>query len=80
MRKWFTLGFWNYAGERAVKTAIQSLISAGLIGGGLFDLDWQGIASVAGGMVIASLATSALVYKGDGTDDPDDTTQPRHAA
>lgn len=81
MGKYFTIAFWNYAGERAIKTAIQALFATGLIGGGLFDLDWQGIASVAGGMVLASLATSTLLYKGDGSDNADDTTiGPRHAA
>ena len=68
MEKYFTLKFWNYAGERALKTAIQALVAGGLIGGGLFALDWLEIASLAGGTVVLSIATSILVYKGDGTD------------
>lgn len=74
MRKYFSLNFWNYAGERAIKTAVQALFAAGLVGGGLFDLDYKGIASVAGGMVIASILTSVTFYRGDGTDDPSDVS------
>lgn len=74
MRKYFKLGFWDYAGERALKTAIQALFVSGLIGGGLFSLDWAEIGSLTGGMALASFLTSILFYKGDGTDDPDDTS------
>lgn len=68
MRKYFTAQFWDYAGERALKSAVQGLVSGGLIGGGLFGLDWLGIVSLAGGVALASFATSILMYKGDGTD------------
>lgn len=82
MSKYFTLKFWDYALERAIKTGVQGLFAAGLIGGGLFGLDWAGIASTAGGLVLASVATSVMFYKGDGTDDPNDTSigEARHAA
>lgn len=73
MRKYVSSTFWDYAGERALKTAIQALIAGGMIGGSLFGLDWAGIASIAGGAAVASFATSVLVYKGDGSDDPNDT-------
>ena len=74
MKKYFSTQFWDYAGERALKTAIQGLFVAGLLGGGLFDLNVLEIVSVAGGLVLASLATAVISYKGDGTDDPDDTS------
>ena len=74
MRKFFTIQFWDYATERALKTAIQALFVSGLIGGELFHLDWAGIGSITGGMALASVLTSVLFYKGDGTDDPNDLT------
>lgn len=79
MRKYFTAKFWDYAGERALKTLIQALFAGGLIGSGLFDLDWAAIGSLAGGTAIASILTSVLFYRGDGTDDPNDTTVGRYA-
>ncbi|GAA2230332.1 holin [Herbiconiux moechotypicola] len=81
MKKYFTIAFVDYAGERALKTAVQSLFAGGLIGAGLFDLDWTAIGSLAGGIAVASVLTSFLFYKGDGSDNPDDTsTGARHAA
>ena len=74
MRKYFTYKFWDYALERALKTAIQALLIGGFVGGGLFDLPWAEIASLSGGMAFASILTSILFYKGDGSDDPDDTS------
>lgn len=72
MKKLFTVSFLDYAGERALKTAIQALFVSGGIGGPLFDLDWAEIGSLTGGMALASFLTSILFYKGDGTDDPND--------
>lgn len=74
MKKYFTLAFWDYAGERALKTLTQALFAGGLIGSGLFGLDWAEIGSLAGGTALASIATSLLFYRGDGTDNPDDTS------
>lgn len=73
MRKFLTLQFFDYAGERALKTVVQTLLAGGLIGAGIFGLNWGEIASIAGGTAIASIATSVLVYRGDGSDDPSDT-------
>lgn len=73
MKKYFSHGFLDYAGERALKTVIQALFAGGVIGGVLFDLDWTVIGSIAGGTALASIATAILIYKGDGTDDPNDT-------
>lgn len=49
MKKYVSASFWDYAGERALKTAIQALFVSGLVGGNLFDLDWTEIGSLAGG-------------------------------
>lgn len=73
MKKYFSAQFWDYALERALKTAIQALIAGGFLGLGLFDMDWGAILSVAGGSALVSLATAVIVYKGDGTDNPNDT-------
>lgn len=75
MKKYFTLEFWDYAGERALKTVIQALLAGGLIGGAFFGLDGAEIASVAGGTAVLSIATSFLTYRGDGTDDANDYGQ-----
>ena len=80
MKKYFSLKFWDYALERALKTVFQALIAGGLIGSGLFDLDWGIIASLSGGTALASIVTSVLLYKGDGTDDPNDTSVGKYAA
>jgi hypothetical protein len=74
MKKFVTAAFWDYAGERALKTAVQALFAGGLIGAGLFDLAWLEVASVAGGTAVASVLTSILMFKGDGEDDPNDTS------
>lgn len=80
MRKYFSLKFWDYAFERALKTAIQALFVSGLIGERLFNFDWAEIGSITGGMAVASFLTSVLFFKGDGTDDPNDTSVGKHAA
>lgn len=73
MRKYLTLQFLDYAGERALKTVLQALFAGGVIGAGIFGLNWTEISTIAGGTAIASIATSVLVYRGDGSDDPSDT-------
>lgn len=70
MRKFFSLAFWDYAGERALKTAIQVLLAGGLLGPEVFAWDWKQIASIAGAAAVISIGTSLLAFKGDGTDDP----------
>lgn len=74
MRKFISPAFWDYALERALKTLIQTLFAGGAIGGALFGLDWAEIASIGGGAALASIATSILVYRGDGSDDPNDVS------
>lgn len=80
MKKYFSAAFWDYASERALKTVAQALIVGGLIGEQLLNLNWPEIASLSGGMALASILTSVLLYKGDGTDDPNDLSVGKHAA
>lgn len=60
----FTLNFWNYAGERAIKTFAQAAIAT--LGGGtigLFSIDWTGLLSVSLGAAFLSLLTSIVTLK-----------------
>lgn len=60
----FTLEFWNYAGERAIKTVAQAAIAylgTGTIG--LFEIDWYSLASVSLGAGLLSILTSIITKK-----------------
>ena len=60
----FNLQFWQYAGERAIKTVAQAAIAflgTGTIG--LFEIDWAGIASVSLGAGFLSILTSIISKK-----------------
>lgn len=60
----FNLQFWQYAGERALKTVAQAAIAflgTGTIG--LFEIDWAGIASVSLGAGFLSILTSIISKK-----------------
>jgi hypothetical protein len=74
MRKFATAAFWDYAGERVLKTVLQTGFIAGILGQPILGLDLVGVASLAVGTGLASLATAVLAYKGDGTDNPNDTS------
>ena len=58
----FTGLFWKATGERAVKTAAQTLLALWLVGdNGFFnalDIDWTGALSVGLGATILSVLTS----------------------
>jgi hypothetical protein len=57
----FTLAFWNYAGERALKTFAQTALAylgTGTVG--LFELDWTGLLSISGGAALLSILTSII--------------------
>jgi hypothetical protein len=60
----FSLEFWSYAGERAIKTVAQAALAflgSGSIG--LFAIDWPGLASVSLGAGLLSLLTSVAFKK-----------------
>lgn len=61
----FTVEFWSYAGERAIKTVAQAAIAflgTGTIG--LFEIDWYSLASVSLGAGLLSVLTSIITKKG----------------
>lgn len=55
--------YWDYAGERSIKTVAQTaLATIGVGAAGILDVDWANIASVAALAGIMSLLTSVLQY------------------
>ena len=63
--KIFSVEFWSYAGERAIKTVAQSalaVLGSGSIG--LFAVDWVNLASVSLGAGLLSILTS-IAFKKD---------------
>lgn len=55
----FTKDFWVDTLERAIRTACQAALSAGVVGGvGLFDVDWLNVCGIALVAAIASVLTS----------------------
>jgi len=62
--KIFSLEFWSYAGERAIKTVAQSAIAVLGTGSiGLFTIDWVSLASVSLGAGLLSILTSVAFKK-----------------
>ena len=60
----FSLEFWRYAGERAIKTVAQSAIAVLGTGSiGLFAIDWVSLASVSLGAGLLSILTSVAFKK-----------------
>nr|DAQ35059.1 MAG TPA: holin [Caudoviricetes sp.] len=54
----FTRDFWVDTLERAIRTACQAALSAGVVGGvGLFQVDWLNVCGVALVAAIASVLT-----------------------
>lgn len=54
----FTKDFWIDTFERAIRTACQAALSAGVVGGvGLFDVDWLNVCGIALVAAIASVLT-----------------------
>ena len=59
--KLMTTEFWQYAGERAIKTFAQAALA--FLGGGtvgLFSIDWYSLASVSLGAAFLSILTSII--------------------
>lgn len=55
----FTKDFWVDTLERAIRTACQAALSAGVVGGvGLFEVDWLNVGGIALVAAIASVLTS----------------------
>lgn len=60
----FSIQFWNYSGERAIKTVAQAALAylgTGTIG--LFEIDWASLASVSLGAGLLSILTSIVTKK-----------------
>ena len=60
----FNKAFWNFAGERAIKTFAQAGLA--FLGGGtvgLFAVDWVGFFSIALGSALLSVLTSIITKK-----------------
>jgi len=60
----FSLEFWQFAGERAIKTFAQAGVA--FLGGGtvgLFTVDWVGFFSIAAGSALLSILTSVITKK-----------------
>jgi len=60
----FSLQFWSYAGERAIKTVAQAALAflgTGTVG--LFTIDWYSMASVSLGAGLLSILTSIVTKK-----------------
>lgn len=61
MDKWNA--YWNFAGERAIKTVAQvALASIGVTAVGILDVDWVQVVSVSALAGVMSLLTSVLTY------------------
>jgi len=61
MAKW--TAYWNFAGERAVKTCAQvALATIGVTAAGIIEVDWVQVLSVSALAGIMSLLTSVLTY------------------
>ncbi len=60
----FSLEFWNYSSERAIKTVAQSALAylgTGTVG--LFEVDWTGLLSISLGAGLLSILTSIITKK-----------------
>lgn len=61
MDKW--MKYWDYAGERAIKTCAQVAIATiGVGAAGILEVDWINVGSVSALAGVMSLLTSVLQY------------------
>jgi len=64
MRTIFTKAFWEFAGERAIKTAAHTAIAVlGTGAMGLANVDWQNTLSIVGGATLLSILNSVVSAK-----------------
>ena len=62
----FSAQFWQYSGERAIKTFAQAAIAfLGTGAVGLFSIDWTSLLSVSGGAAFLSILTSVVTKKSE---------------
>lgn len=67
MDKW--IKYWNYAGERSIKTFAQTAIATiGVGAAGILEVDWTNVVSVAALGTVMSLLTSVLQYDAKGNE------------
>lgn len=60
----FSIQFWQYAGERAIKTVAQAALAfLGTGSVGLFTIDWYSLSSVSLGAGLLSILTSIVTKK-----------------
>lgn len=60
----FSLEFWTYSGERAIKTFAQAALAyvgTGTIG--VLTIDWAGLFSISAGAALLSILTSVATLK-----------------
>lgn len=60
----FSLEFWSYSGERAIKTFAQAALAyvgTGTIG--VLTIDWAGLFSISAGAALLSILTSVATLK-----------------
>lgn len=60
----FSLDFWSYSGERAIKTFAQAALAyvgTGTIG--VLTIDWVGLFSISAGAALLSILTSVATLK-----------------
>lgn len=60
----FSLQFWTYSGERAIKTFAQAALAyvgTGTIG--VLTIDWAGLFSISAGAALLSILTSVATLK-----------------
>jgi hypothetical protein len=63
MKKLLSQAFWDYALERAIKTAAQAALAVlGSASLGVIDTDWAGVGSAALMGAVASLLTSLSTF------------------
>ena len=64
MRKYFTREFWDYTGERVIKTAAQTAIATLGTTALMHEVDWLTVLSISGMAAVLSLLTAVANYDG----------------